>query len=109
MTAGSDSLGTSVNGSFDTWASTNPSGATHHGDPRVDEFFLEIISLAPDDPKRIALGQEVERYILLDNAYGVPLFTELGVIAYRTYVKGVRVPAVNVNINLDRSTFWLDK
>ena len=51
----------------------------------------------------------MERYILREKAYGVPLFTQLGVIAYRSYVKGVRVPEVNVNLNLDRSTFWLDK
>ena len=76
---------------------------------KVDEFFLKILSLPPDDPQRYALGQEAERYLLQENAYGVPLFTQLGVIAYRTYVKGVRVPEVNVNLNLDRSTFWLDK
>ena len=109
LTAGSDSLGTSINGSFDTWASTNPGGATYHGDPKVDEAFLKILSLSPGDPQRYALGQEVERYILREKAYGVPLFTQLGVIAYRSYVKGVRVPEVNVNLNLDRSTFWLDK
>ena len=82
-------------------------GSTH-GDPKVDELFTQLTA-APTAEARNSATHAIEEYVLRDNAYVIPIKTNLQVLAFRDYVKGVKVPRSDLGNNTDFATVWLEK
>jgi len=95
---------------YDTFAaaSKNPKSEGKHDDPRVSEFF-DRLSAAKNVQDEAKIAQEMERYVAFDKVYGAWLFTEDGHQAYRSYVKGVAIPADNYRRGLSYERVWLHK
>lgn len=90
----------------------NPGTAARRG--WNDDFLqglLESFNATPSSKKqeRLETLQKMERYLLTDTHYLIRLWWERAVWAHQNYVKGVRVPAVDSQYNLDHETVWLDK
>jgi hypothetical protein len=59
--------------------------------------------------KRVEVFRELERYVILEQVYTIPLLGELAVTPYRSYMKGCLPPAGDVNNNYNHARTWLDK
>ena len=59
--------------------------------------------------ERVKLAREIERYMLQEQYLTTYLWYETAVLAYRSYVKDVPVPAQLVYLLSDYATTWLDK
>ena len=46
---------------------------------------------------------------MLEKIYSIPMFWELAVHAFTSYVKGVRIPSEKTHFNNDVETVQLDK
>lgn len=55
-------------------------------DPKVDEL-LDAGRYEPDNEKRLAIYAELQAY-LADKAYDLPLWEDVNINAYQSYVKG---------------------
>lgn len=91
-----------------TQASINTGTRIKHEDPKVIEFFRRL-DTARSLEQRQQTYQELEKYILVDQVYAIPLFDEVFAFPYRSHVKGIFPPPEDVNHNLDFATVWLDK
>ena len=91
-----------------TTYSQSPSTTSKHEDAKVPEFFDRLRG-ATSLEQRVKIFREFEQYVLVEQAYYIPLFGDLAVTPYRTHVKGMIAPAANVNNNYDFATWWLDK
>lgn len=89
--------------------SVNPLSEMKHEDPKVEEYFQRLGRVAGSLDERVKVWREFERYLVLEQALGIPTFTRGIVIPYRSYVKGVFVPKSGHGNNVDWSTEWLDK
>ena len=49
----------------------------------------------------------MEQYILVDQVFAIPLVGEIGVIPFRSRVKGYIVPAAGIWNSNDFATVWL--
>jgi peptide/nickel transport system substrate-binding protein len=88
--------------------SLGPQTSLKHEDPRIPAFYDRLRqSVTLDD--RIKIWRELERYILLEQVYTVPMAKSLAVVAYRSHLRGVAVPQVEIIANNDFATTWLDK
>ncbi len=81
---------------------------TIHDDPKVIEFFKQFNS-ARNLEDRVRIYREMEKYVLLDQVLGVPMYDETQTTPYRSYVKGMPVPPEDITANLSFATTWLDK
>jgi ABC-type transport system substrate-binding protein len=88
--------------------SENKRAGPKHEDPRIGEYFEELHT-SVDLQKRIEVFRELERYVILEQVYNIPLLGELAVTPYRSYVKGYLPPAGDVNNNYNHARTWLDK
>jgi peptide/nickel transport system substrate-binding protein len=79
-----------------------------HNDMKVKTLF-DRLGKAKNLEERIVVAKEMEQYIAFDQIIAIQLYDIWGSHAYRTYVKGVPVPAVNPRILLARTYTWLDK
>jgi ABC-type transport system substrate-binding protein len=79
-----------------------------HEDPKVAGFF-DRLRTATNFEERVKIHRELERYMLLDQVYLVQTHQTIGVVAYRSYVKGLVVPLENDQNDTDFATVWLDK
>jgi ABC-type transport system substrate-binding protein len=79
-----------------------------HEDPKVIEYFKQFGG-ARTTEDRIKIYRELEKYMLVDQVYGVPMYDETQTTPYRSYVKGMQVPPEDITANLSFSTTWLDK
>ncbi len=91
-----------------TRASLNSGARIKHEDPKIPEFFRRF-DAARTLEQRQQIYRELERYILVEQVYSIPLFDEVFAFPYRSYVKGLMNPPEDVNHNLDFVTVWLDK
>jgi peptide/nickel transport system substrate-binding protein len=90
--------------------SANPSVTrVRHEDKKIDDFFARLRSASLDLQQRVKIYREMERYVLLEQAYQTPLLGELSVVPYRSYLKGTLVGAENLINGTDLATVWLDK
>jgi len=83
---------------------------SNHDDPKVDELFDKVISTA-DPAARNAMLQELERYMMHPDemVYRDSWFHEVISLAYRSRIKGLPVPHMNVHDNTDHATTWIDQ
>jgi peptide/nickel transport system substrate-binding protein len=79
-----------------------------HEDPKVHEFFTRFDS-AKNMDERVQIYREMEKYVLLDQVYGVVLYDQVQTIPFRSYLKGIPVPQEDITANLSYATAWLDK
>jgi peptide/nickel transport system substrate-binding protein len=79
-----------------------------HEDPKVAEFFTRFDAARSMDD-RVKIYQEMEKYVLLDQVYGVVMYDQVQTIPYRSHVKGMLVPQEDITANLSFATVWLDK
>jgi hypothetical protein len=59
--------------------------------------------------ERVQVYGELEKYVLLDQVYGVVLYDQVQTIPFRSYLKGSLVPQEDMTANLSYATAWLDK
>jgi peptide/nickel transport system substrate-binding protein len=91
-------------------ASKTPNGGlgSAHEDPKISELYVQL-NAATDTPKRVQIWRELEKYVLVDGAYLMPVDAQYRTIAYRSHVRGLLPPPENQYQNLDFATVWLDK
>ncbi len=90
-------------------ASVDPLSTLKHDDPKIEGFFKQLRAAHGNLEQRIKIWREMERYLVLDQVLAVPTWTELAVIPYRTYLKGLWIPAHELSSNMDMATVWLDR
>jgi ABC-type transport system substrate-binding protein len=88
--------------------SISPTAHTKHEDPRVPEFF-DRLRAATSFEQRVKIFREMERYMMWEQAYLIPLFGDTAITPFRSHVKGLVVASANPNNNWDFATVWLDK
>jgi peptide/nickel transport system substrate-binding protein len=79
-----------------------------HEDPKVHEFFARF-DTAKNMDERVQIYRDLEKYVLLDQVYGVVLYDQVQTIPYRSYLKGIALPQEDITANLSFATAWLDK
>jgi ABC-type transport system substrate-binding protein len=80
-----------------------------HNDPKMADFFNRLGTLDTLEDRR-ALTQEMERYILRDQAYMVLTFLGVDLFAFRDYVNGVPIDPVGAFQKMTSfSRVWLDQ
>jgi len=57
----------------------------------------------------VKIWRELERYLVLDQVYGIPTEGQWAVVAHRTHFKGFYIPKRNRANNMDFALAWLDK
>jgi ABC-type transport system substrate-binding protein len=86
--------------------SSNPDSYAKHEDPHVTELYRRLAELRQERP-RVEAWRDIERYLVLDQAYVIPIAHTIQVVPYRSYVKGVAIPAEDGHANTDFATAWL--
>ena len=86
--------------------SLNPASYMKHEDAKIDAFF-ERLKATTDFSERQRVYREMEQYILVDQVFAIPLVGEIGVIPFRSRVKGYIVPAAGIWNSNDFATVWL--
>jgi len=89
-------------------ATQSPASYTKHEDPAIDAFYARLGDATAQE-QRVATYRELERYVLQEQAYVIPLLKEIGYLAYRSHVKNLPVAKLEYNFNNDFATTWLDK
>jgi peptide/nickel transport system substrate-binding protein len=79
-----------------------------HEDPKVHEFFTRFDTAKTMD-ERVQIYREMEKYVLLDQVYGVVLYDQVQTIPYRSHLKGLAIPQEDITADLSFATAWLDK
>ena len=88
--------------------SENPDAYARHEDTNIDRlYFLLRQAIASD--QRAAIWREIERYILQEQVYVIPIAASVQVVPYWNYVKGIVVPPEDGHAHTDFATVWLDK
>ena len=88
---------------------TNSCVAVMEGkDPKVIEMFDRFGS-AKSMEDRIKIYRDIEKYMLVEQVYGVPMYDETQTTPYRSHLKGMQVPPEDITANLSFATVWLDK
>ena len=88
--------------------SNNPDAYAKHEDETVTEMYNRL-RLATTRAQRVAIWRELERYIVDEQAYVVPIAGTLQVVPYRSYVKGLVIPPEDGHTHTDFATVWLDR
>ena len=88
--------------------SKNPDAYAKHEDEKVERYFQQLRT-AFTLVQRQTVWRDLERYIVVDQAYVIPIAGTLQVVPYRTYVKGLAVPPEDGHTHTDFATVWLDK
>ena len=87
--------------------STSKTAQLKHNDTHVDDLFNQILR-AETQEEMIKLAQEVERYMLIDQAMLVTIGSGLQRIAFRDYVHDLTVQG-SLWLNSDDRAVWMSK
>jgi peptide/nickel transport system substrate-binding protein len=87
--------------------SLNPDAYAKHEDEGVDALYRRLRG-AGDVPQRVATWRELERYLVTEQAYLVPIAMTVQVVPYRSYVRGLVIPPEDGHTHTDFATVWLD-
>jgi peptide/nickel transport system substrate-binding protein len=85
-----------------------PYAVPKHEDQRVVELYNQL-RVATNFNERAKVYREIERYIVQEKVYFAPIVGSVDLVPYRSYLKGLIVPAVYAQNNMDLATVWLDK
>ncbi len=83
-------------------------GILRHNDPKLPPFFDRFRAAKSEDVRRQTY-RELEKYVLQEQWYAIPLFDEQLTIPYRSYVQGLFAPPEEISHNLDYASVWLNK
>ena len=86
----------------------NPDSYAKHNDIEVDNLYT-LLENALTLERRIELWRNIEKYLFKEKTYIIPIAEYINVIPYRTYLKGLAIPAEDAHANTDFSTVWLGK
>lgn len=87
--------------------SANPDAYARHEDPAIDDLYRRLRQ-AIDPDLRARIWNELSHYLLVDQVYLIPIAASLQVVPYRSYVKGLAIPAEDGHTHADFATVWLD-
>jgi peptide/nickel transport system substrate-binding protein len=87
---------------------SNPDAYAKHDDPAVDALYRRLRG-ANEQAQRIALWRELERYLVDEQVYLVPIAMTLQLVAYRSEVRGLVIPPEDGHTHTDFATVWLDR
>jgi hypothetical protein len=79
-----------------------------HEDTKVDDFY-RLLREASTTERRIEVWRQLQEYLFVEQTYVIPIAEAIYVVPYRTYVKGLPVPAEDAHTHTDFATVWLDK
>ena len=85
-----------------------PDAYAKHEDAHVTLLYEELRATRTHR-QRVAAWREIERYVVRDRSYVVPIAGTIQVVPYRTYVKGLVIPPEDGHTHTDFATVWLDK
>jgi peptide/nickel transport system substrate-binding protein len=88
--------------------SRNPDAYAKHEDPQVDRLYQRLWE-ARTYAQRLAAWREIERYVILEQSYIVPIAGTLQLVPYRIYVQGLVTPPEDGHTHTDFATVWLDR
>jgi len=88
--------------------SENPDAFARHKDPAIDRYYFLLRQAIASD-QRTTIWRELERYILTEQVYLIPIAATIQVVPYRSYVKGIVIPPEDGHAHTDFATVWLDK
>ena len=88
--------------------SSNPDAYAKHDDEKVTALY-DRLRTAFTRAQRVSIWRELERYLVLEQAYIVPMAGSLQVVPYRTYVNGLVIPPEDGHTSTDFATVWLDE
>ena len=86
----------------------NPDAYAKHNDKHVENLY-KLLKESLTLEHRIEIWRDIERYLFKDKTYIIPIAEYINVIPYRTYVKGLAIPAEDAHANTDFSTVWMEK
>ena len=72
-------------------SSLNPDAYAKHEDKEVDRFYV-LLRRATNRDQRIQIWRDLERYLVDEQAYVIPIAGSVQVVAYRSWVQGVVAP-----------------
>lgn len=87
---------------------SNPDAYSKHEDEKVRAYYNRLRT-AYSRRQRVSIWRELEQYIVLEQAYVVPIAGSIQVVPYRTYVKGLVIPPEDGHTHTDFTTIWLER
>jgi ABC-type transport system substrate-binding protein len=88
--------------------SQNRDAYTKHEDAQVSALYDQLGATA-NPATRVDVWRALERYLFHEKAYLIPIANSLQVVPYRTYVKGLPIPAEDGHGDTDFATVWLER
>lgn len=88
--------------------SRNPDAYARHEDPKIDELYRRLREASQPD-LRWAVWRQLERYLVHEQAYIIPIAATFQVIPYRSYVKGLVIPPEDGHTHTDFATVWIER
>ena len=88
--------------------SKSPDSYAKHEDTKVDDYYRLLLEASTTE-RRIEVWRQLQEYIFVGQTYVIPIAEAIYVVPYRTYVKGLPVPAEDAHTHTDFATVWLDK
>ena len=89
-------------------SSVNPDAYAKHEDKEVDRFYV-LLRRATTRDQRIQIWRDLERYLVDEQAYVIPIAGSVQVVAYRSWVRGVVAPPEDGHTHTDFATVWLGR
>ena len=91
-----------------TFSISKGNAVPKHEDQKVADMF-DRLNRATKLEERVQIWRAIERYLIVDQIYAVPLAGSYNVVPYRSYVKGQPIPPERILEYLDFATAWLDR
>lgn len=88
--------------------SENSDAYARHEDMSIDRFYLRLRQ-ATAIPQRVAIWQELSRYIVDEQVYVIPIAGTVQVVPYHQRVRGLVIPPEDGHTHTDFATVWLDE
>ena len=88
--------------------SKSPDAYAKHEDTKVDEYY-RLLQEASTIERRIEVWRQLQEYLFVEQTYVISIAEAIYIVPYRTYVKGLAIPAEDAHTHTDFATVWLDK
>ncbi|MQG20809.1 MAG: ABC transporter substrate-binding protein [SAR202 cluster bacterium] len=88
--------------------SANPDAYAKHEDETIQALYQRMRSTS-SHTERVALWRTLERYLILEQVYVVPIAGTIQIVPFRSSVKGLPIPPEDGHTHTDFSTTWLSE
>ena len=78
-----------------------------HQDAQVSRLY-QTLKLARTHSQRVAAWRQIEKYIVLEQTYVIPIAGTLQVVPYQSYVSGLVIPPEDGHTHTDFASVWLN-